>query len=269
MAQSGERRMVFDIRGRRKHVVRVVYAILALLMGASLFLVVGPVNIGGLLGNNSSTSSAASLFEEQAATTERKLKKSPEDPSLLLSLTRTRISAANALTKVNPTTGQPETTPEARTQFEKAGEAWSRYLKQAGGNPSPSVAQLSARALFSLAETSTTGPEAEANIKAATQAQQIFAEAQPSLGAVSTLAIYKYFAFDFAGGEKEGKRAQSLASSKSQKKEVEKQLAEVRKRAKSFQKQVKASAKATKGSGKEALKNPLGGLSGSSGSSLP
>ena len=38
--------MLFDTRGRRKHVVRVVYAILALLMGASLFLVVGPFSIG-------------------------------------------------------------------------------------------------------------------------------------------------------------------------------------------------------------------------------
>ncbi len=268
MAESGERRMVFDIRGRRKHVVRVVYAILALLMGASLFLVVGPVNIGGLLGNGSSTSNAASLFEEQAAGIERKLRKSPDDPSLLLSLTRTRISAANSLTEVDPTTGQPTTTPEARDQLEKAGEAWSRYLKQAGNNRSPSAAQLASGALFRLAETSTTGAEAEANVKAAAQAQRIFAAAQPNLGAVSTLAIYEYFAFDFAGGDKEGKRAQSLAGSKAQKKEVEKQLGEVRKRAKAFQKQVEAAAKATKGSGKEALESPLGGLSGGS-STLP
>jgi hypothetical protein len=268
MAESGERRMVFDIRGRRKHVVRVVYAILALLMGASLFLVVGPVNIGGLLGNGSSTSSAASLFEEQATGIERKLRKSPDDPSLLLSLTRTRISAANSLTEVDPTTGQPTTTPEARDQLEKAGDAWGRYLKQAGNDPSPSAAQLASGALFRLAETSTTGPEAEANVKAAAQAQQIFAAAQPNLGAVSTLAIYEYFAFDFAGGDKEGKRAQSLAGSKAQKKEVEKQLREVRKRAKAFQAQVKAAAKASKGSGKKALESPLGGLSGGS-STLP
>jgi len=40
---DGERRMLFDIRGRRKNVVKVVYAILAVMMGASLFLVVGPV----------------------------------------------------------------------------------------------------------------------------------------------------------------------------------------------------------------------------------
>ena len=47
--------MLFDIRGRRKHVVRVVYAILALLMGASLFLVVGPFSIGNLVGNGGTT----------------------------------------------------------------------------------------------------------------------------------------------------------------------------------------------------------------------
>ena len=56
---DGERRMLFDIRGRRKHVVKVVYAILALLMGASLFLVVGPVNIGSLLGNTQRRRTAA------------------------------------------------------------------------------------------------------------------------------------------------------------------------------------------------------------------
>ena len=49
-AKDGERRMLFDIRGRRKHVLRVVYAILALLMGGSLFLVVGPFNLAELIG---------------------------------------------------------------------------------------------------------------------------------------------------------------------------------------------------------------------------
>lgn len=267
MAASGERRMVFDIRGRRKHVVRVVYALLAVLMGASLFLVVGP-NIGGLFGASSATSNAGGLLEEQAAGIERKLRKSPEDTSLLLSLSRTRVSAGNAQTEVNPTSGQPKVTPAARTQLEKASEAWSRYLKQAGNNPSPSGAQLIASALFSLAQTSTTGPEAEVNLKAAANAQQIVADAHPSLGSVSTLAEFKYFAFDFAGGDKDLKQAQSLATSKSQKKQLETQLGEVRKRAKAFQKQVKTEAKESKGKGKEALKNPLGGLSGE-GSTLP
>ncbi len=40
--KDGERRMVFDTGGRRKDVVKVVYAVLAVLMGLSLLLVVGP-----------------------------------------------------------------------------------------------------------------------------------------------------------------------------------------------------------------------------------
>ena len=69
--------MVFDIRGRRKHVVRVVYAILALLMGASLFLVVGPFNIGNLIGGGGTTS-GAEILDEQAERTEAKLLREPK-----------------------------------------------------------------------------------------------------------------------------------------------------------------------------------------------
>ncbi len=262
--------MVFDIRGRRKHVVRVVYAILALLMGASLFLVVGPVNIGALLGTNTSSTGSSGLFEQQAAAIERKLRKNPQDSSLLLSLTRTRVSAGDSLTEVKSSNGQPTVTPAARIQLEKAAQAWSRYLKQTGKNPSSTGAQLAAGALFSLAQTSTTAPEAEANIKAAAQAQQIVAGAHPSLGSLSTLAIYKYFAFDYAGGDRDGKQAQGYANSKAQKKEIEKQLSSILKQAKKFQAQVKEAAKASKGKSKETLDHPLGGLSGEgSTSALP
>ncbi len=237
-------------------------------MGASLFLVVGPVNIGSLLGTNTASSSSSGLFEEQATAIEKKLRKKPDDPSLLLSLTRTRVSAGDSLTQVNSTSAQPTVTPAARNQFEKAAQAWSRYLKQTGKNPSSTGAQLAAGALFSLAQTSTTAPEAEANIKAAAAAQQIVAAAHPSLGSLSTLAIYKFFAFDYAGGDRDGKQAQGFANSKSQRKEVEKQLSSIRKQAKKFQAQVKAAAKASKGKSKETLEHPLGGLSGE-GSAVP
>src|SRR5882757_5383978 len=98
MAQgSNEHRMVFDIRGRRRHVVKFVYAILALLMFGSLFLVTGAVNIGSILGTSSSSESAASSLEKQAANIEAKLVKSPGDENLLANLTRTRVSVSNAL----------------------------------------------------------------------------------------------------------------------------------------------------------------------------
>src|SRR6476660_8481797 len=97
---DGERRMLFDIRGRRKHVVRVVYAILALLMGASLFLVVGPFNIGNLVGNGG-TSEASKVLREQAERFEQKLRREPENEDLMVALTRARFNTANSLTEVN------------------------------------------------------------------------------------------------------------------------------------------------------------------------
>lgn len=261
---EGERRLVFDTRGKRKHVVRVVYAILAILMGSSLFLVVGPVNIGSLLGT-SSTTSASKVLDEQAERTERKLRQEPNSEALLLSLTRTRIAAGNALTEVNPETGATVLTVEGRKELEQATEAWNRYLKLSK-EPSPSAALLVARSYFGLAEAGATIEEALANVNKAASAQLIAAKAQPTINSLTTLAIYQYYAGDFAAGDKAAKQAAAKAPSKSEAKEVEKQMAEYRARGKAFEAQKKEVAKQERGQGKEALENPLGGLSGSGGS---
>jgi hypothetical protein len=244
MASKGERRMVFDIRGRRKNVVKVVYAILALLMGLSLFLVIGPAPLSDLFGGGATTSAAGQL-EEQAERIEGKLKKDPEDSQLLLSLTRTRISAGNSLAVANPETGEIGFTPEARQQLLAASEAWSKYLK-ATGAPSAGGAQLAAGALFSLAQTSSTGPEALANIRAAARAQQIVGEGRPSLGSLSTLAIYRYYSFDYDGAAKAGKEAATYANTKIERENLDKQLEEVSKRGHAFEQQLTNVEKAVK-----------------------
>ena len=77
--------------------VKIVYAILALLMVASLFLVTGAINLNTLFGSSSSGESAVSSLEEQAERIETKLVKEPENEDLLASLTRTRINTANAM----------------------------------------------------------------------------------------------------------------------------------------------------------------------------
>jgi hypothetical protein len=154
MASSGERRLVFDTRGKRKHVVRVVYAILALLMGGSLFLVVGPVNIGELFGNSSTAGNASKLFDEQAERIEARLVKDPNNEQLLLQLTRARINGGNSQIEVVSETEVPTVSPEAHKDFEAGSEAWSRYLKQAK-EPSATAAQLVAGTFFRLAESST------------------------------------------------------------------------------------------------------------------
>lgn len=258
---EGERRLVFDTRGRRKHVVRVVYAILALLMGASLFLVVGPFNIASLVGNDGSTD-ASKVLDEQAERIERKLAREPKNEALLVSLARTRIAAGNALTETNPETGATVLTAEGREELSRAVEAWDRYAKLAEA-PSPSPATLVAGAYFSLAESSTSLEEILENIRGAAATQRIVAEARPSLGSLSSLAIYEYYANNFGAGDAATKKAVAMAGTKAEATEAKKQLAEFRERGKSFEKQKAEFAKAEKSQGKEALQNPFGGLGGS------
>lgn len=265
---EGERRLLFDVRGRRKHVVRVVYAILALLMASSLFFVVGPFNFSSLFGQGG-TSSAAKVLNEQAERVERHLAAAPTDRALLLAATRARIGAGNAQVEVDPTTGAPTVTPEARADLEKATGFWDRYTKEAGAAASPSVALLVANTHFGLAQAGASTSEIDAHIKAAATAQRIVAKAQPSVGSLSTLAIYEYFSGDFAGGDRAAKQAEAKAPSKAGAAPIEKQLAEYRKRAKQYAKQRAQVAKLEKGKGKEALQNPLGGLAGGSAGGLP
>ncbi len=254
--------MLFDIRGRRKHVVRVVYAILALLMGASLFLVVGPVNIGGLVGNSTSTE-ASKVLDEQAEGVEAKLQRHPDNPNLWLALARTRVAAGNALVEVNPQTGEPLVTPEAQQDFDRATEAWGLYLKRTD-KANPSVALLMANTYVTLARSGISVEEIAANLKGAAAAQRLATEARPSVGLLTTLATYEYFNGNFKAADRAGEEAKSKASAE-EKKQVEEQLAEYRKRGKQWETEKKRAAKAEKEQGKEALQNPFGGLRGSSG----
>ncbi len=256
--------MLFDIRGRRKHVVRVVYAILALLMGASLFLVVGPFNLGNLVGNGSTTD-AAKVLQEQAQRTEQKLNREPQSEALLLSLTRSRIGAANAMTEVNSETGATLITVEGRQELERGIEAWNRYLKQTK-EPQPAAAALVSGSYFGLAETATTLQEAIENVDQAAKTQRLAAEAQPSIGTLTTLAIYEFYGGNFAAGDKVVKEAEAKATTKAEAKEIGKQMAEYRKRGKALEAQKKELSKQEKEQGKERLQNPLGGLGGAGGS---
>jgi hypothetical protein len=254
--KDGERRMVFDTGGRRRGVVKVVYAILAVLMGFSLLLVVGPAPIQQLFGISNEVSSAAQQFEEQSQRLEAKLKKDPQNPDLLLSLTRAQINAGNA--QADPETG--ELTPEAAQQLQAASESWSKYLK-ATDEPSPAGAQVAAQALFGLATTARTGPEAELNVRAAAHAQEIVAKARPSLGSLSTLAIYRLYSFDYKGAAQAEREAKKFANTKFERENLENELEQINKRAHEFQKQlaeIEKEAKKARAEGKGSLANPLG-----------
>jgi hypothetical protein len=263
---DGEHRMLFDIRGKRRHVVKVVYGILAVLMGLSLFLVTGIGNIGDLFGGGTESSNGAAVYEEQATRIERKLSKSPEDQELLTALMRARLNAGNQL--VQQTSEGAVISPETVSQYQQASDAWSKYLN-ATDEPSASSAQLIAPPLVTLAEAGSSPADFESNIAAAAEAQEIVAKQRPSLNSWSTLAIYTYFNFDYPAAEKAEAEAIKLAGSKAKRETVENQLGEYKKSAKEAEKQLKAVEAQNKAAGaaagKEALQNPLGGLGGSLG----
>lgn len=260
MAKGDEHRMVFDIRGRRGNVVKAIYAILAVLMGLSLFLVTGSASLTDLFGGGGG-GSISSTFDDDAAKIEAQLRKQPQNEDLWLNLVRTRYNAGSALLTVDPSTQQQQVTGEARAQYAKTRAAWASYLSLDPKPPNPNVAQLAANGIFALAQTSTTAAEAENNLKQAAAAQKIVADARPSVGAYSNLAYYSYAALDFPQGDEAAKKAATEAP-KGQSKQVTTSLAGIRKQAKKFEVQQKALAKAQKGQGKQQLENPLGGLSG-------
>jgi tetratricopeptide (TPR) repeat protein len=227
MAQD-EHRMLFDLqRGRRKTAVKVVYAILAVLMGLSLFLVVGPLNIGEIFNSNSTTTEAAEQFEEQAETLEAKLKRDPDNPNLLLALTRAHVSAGNSLTVINPETGEPGATPESRQQWQAAADTWSRYLDETD-EPNAGLAQMVAPTFVALTLASRSVPEAKRNLDEAVAAQRMVSESRPSLGSFSTLAIYQFYNGEYEAAEKAKQEALKLTREKFEREQVEKQMAGVR-----------------------------------------
>ena len=269
MASGGkENKMLFDLRGRRRRsVVKVVYAILAVLMGLSLFLVVGGLNLGELFNSSSGTSEAAKQFEEQAVRIERELKKDPQNPDLLLGLTRTRVNAGNSLYEGNGLEEERTATPEALDQLQLASDAWSKYLK-ATKEPNLGMAQQMTFTLVALAEFANSPPESKENLEAAVAAQSLVADKRPSLNSLTTLAFYEAV----LGNEKEAKKlaneAAKYGQSKFEKENIDNELKRYEEIGVNYRKYIKESEAVAKANGegsKQALEgNPLGEFGGSS-----
>lgn len=227
-----EHQMLFDLRGKRRNVVKVVYATLAVLMGLSLFLVIGGFNIAELFSSGTGTGNAAEIYEEQIERIEGRLEKEPEDPNLLTALTRAHINAGNSQITTTAS-GEESFSLEAIQQWEQAYQSWSDYLK-ATDEPSGGLALLVSPTLVRLAELSGSFQKAAIQIQAAVDAQKIAAKRLPSVNSFTTLAQYTYFTDDFPAAEKARAQAKKLATGKPEREAIDKQLDESKKRAEKF-----------------------------------
>lgn len=242
------------IRGRRKYVIGVGCAILALLAVAILLLTSGSADSGG----RNSSHRAASPFEKHLEQIEKRLAKSPDDKKALLALMRIWIKAGNnRLGKVANTATEP--IPSAVSEDFRAGlRAWNRYLK-AGGEANVNSAEVASGTYFQLVEIGSRNlAEVESNAAGAARAQRIAGQLRPNLFTLSNVAVYDYFNGEFAAGDKAAKGAAADVTPK-EAKGVEVELDEYRERGEKFTKRVRRAAELLRESGQEQLPTPLKG----------
>lgn len=259
--------MLFDLQGKRKRAVQVTYAGLALLMGGGLVLFgIGSSGSGGILDavglGSGSSNSQGTNYDKTAARIQRELVAKPNDPRLLLELTRQRILAANSKSPVDSATGQVTYSADSLTEFQQATDAWAKYLKTKPKPPDTKAAILVAQAYVAVAQNETSLIAAVNDIKGAATAQQLYADKSPSLGSLSQLALYQYIAGDLAGGDRTAKAAVKLATP-ANREQLKSRIKQARKQGLDLKKQLKQAEKQQ--GNKQQLQNPLGGLSGGGG----
>lgn len=253
--------MLFDLQGKRKRAVQVIYLFLALLMGIGLIgLGIGGDASGGIfdaLGIGGSSSSNDPGYEEQIDKANETLQSNPKDEKALLALTRYEFLSARSLEEVDETTGQRTPTPEAIDHYENSVDAWERYMATNPKEPDDNVASLAIQSYLVTIDPS--APLGDRELRKLVEAAQIVADARPSYGTYTNLANYAYIAGDEKTGAEAAANAKREATDEAQREQVD----EVVKQAKSFRKDILAARKQreqAEGGGE------LGGDEGDSGS---
>ena len=269
MAEEPERNMLFDLRGRRKRVIQVIYVILAFIMAASLVVIglPGGVNPFGN-GNTGANTDIAKANIERAENLEQKLQAQPNNENATVELIRARFSAAQSLYETDPDTGQATITDDATTQLDLAAESWEKYLKLTKNNPDPEVAQLMAQVLFTLSQGSTVA-QFQANIKDAAKAQDFVSQdaikqqkqgGSSAASQLTTLAIYQLYAQEYAAADATLKKALAATDDADEKKQIQQTFNATEKDAKRVGKLIDRAVKQAQKDGGKSLENPLGSL---------
>src|SRR6476469_3873478 len=190
--------MLFDLRGRgRKNTVRVIYILLAFLMGGGLVL----FGIGGATGGGSSPDASQKRFEKQVATAKRALATNPHDLAAYNTLIRAQLSLAGTGNRYDANTNTY--TDAGKAQLRQAAASWTKYqdLNPKIDDTQAALASRMVQAYSSLGDGA-----------GATSAQQIVAQNRNSSGAYSTLAVLAYQAGNTRLGDLSSQKALAKTS---------------------------------------------------------
>ena len=263
--------MLFDLRDpRRKNAIRVIYAMLAVLMGGGLILfgIGGEVSGGLFEGLGIGSGSGGSTFEDQIEDAEKEAEENPRDQQALLDLVTLNIQAGNEQAEgIDEQTQFPIFGADSEESFGKAADAWDRYLSLKPPEPDSGAALLLAQSFFQLAVNADTAADARADVDNAAEAQRVAAEENPGLANYRDLAQYLYLAGKFPAGDRAAAQAVAAAPP-GQRKQLRKQIEQGEQGARQFDKQVKAEAKGT-GQGGNPLEESGGALGGGGALSAP
>lgn len=216
--------MLFDLRGKRKRVVQVIYVGLALLMGIGLVgLGIGGSANGGIfdalgIGDGGGGQSASSINQEQIDKANATLETAPKDQSALLKLSRYEFLAGRDTDNVDPETGQRTQSQASVGHYEKSVDAWQQYLATEPGKPDDEVATLAVQAYELTIDP--TAPLGDDDLSRLVKTAQIVADARPSFVTFEALTGYAYVAGEDEAAAAAAKRATALAASDAQRKEI-------------------------------------------------
>jgi len=229
--------VLFDLRGKRRRLVQVVYSLLAasFLIGF-VFLGIGTGGIGSLsdLFGGGSGASTSSQFDSQISTAQAQLKMDPKDTAALLKLAENEWFKAKSGVSQDPNTGQISgISADAHTALGQSADAWAKYLKVNKGKPDAGVANEMTQVYVLLNDAS-----------GAAKAQQVVAADQPNQNTYGTLALYLYAGGNIGAGDAAARKSVSMAP-KSVQTQVKQQLDQTRAQAVKLKKQqAKAQKKA-------------------------
>lgn len=250
--------MLFDLGGKRKRFIQVIYVLLALLMGGGLVLfgIGGDAN-GGLfdalgISSNSSTADDPS-YEKQIDKANEALAANPEDEKALLLLARYQYLSGSAANETDETTGQTVLTEDSLDRFDQAIDAWQRYLDTKPEQPSDDVANLMVQAYTAAIDLGS--PLAQDQLRELAETAQIVAEEQRTFGTYTRVVNFAYIAGEDEIGDEAAKQARAVATDETQRKQVDQLVKQSQAQAKQVQQQI-----AGAGADPSQVEDPTGGL---------
>lgn len=206
--------MLFDLRGKRRRLIQVVYACLAILMGGSLVLFgIGSDAPGGILdglGLSDGSGPSSPQYEQALDEAEERLAANPNDSEALLEVARNHYLIATLGITVDPQTGERQVSSDARESLDEAVAAWNRYLETDPRRPDAGMARnISQVNEIRFSEALERGEVREALVIAeqTAEAARIAVRQSPTAPDLSNMARYLYI----SGKEAEADRARERA----------------------------------------------------------